>query len=263
LPVVDAHVGASAEALDTTASIETPEHIAFRFRLGGPARRAAAYTIDTIVRGAILTVIVILAGLASIVTDSELSGWKVGALFIAAFVIEWGYFVACEMLLNGGSLGKRALGLRVVTREGLPISFGDSVLRNLLRAADFLPSAYALGFVTMIADKSFRRLGDLAAGTIVILEEKTVLRQPIRLHPPPTEEELAGFPPVIDLPVSALEALELFLAREPQLAPLRGEELASLLAPRYAKRFGVRYRNAARFLGLVYHRATSGGSRAR
>jgi uncharacterized RDD family membrane protein YckC len=247
--------------LDTTVSIETPEHIAFQFQLAGPARRAIAYGIDAIVRLALIMVIGILGALASI--GDIFPGWKAGAFLLLLFLIEWGYFVVCETFMNGASVGKRAVGLRVVTREGLPISFGDSMLRNLLRAADFLPSAYAIGFLVMVGDKSFRRLGDLAAGTIVIFEERTVLRQPIRLSPPPTDDELRAFPPVIDLPVEALEALELFLARTKDLLPLRELELAGLLAPAYAKRFGLTYRDPARFLGLLYHRATTGGRRAR
>jgi uncharacterized RDD family membrane protein YckC len=249
-----------AGPLDTSVSIETPEHIAFQFQLAGPARRAVAYGIDSAIRGTIIFVVAMLAAIASI--DRIFSGWKEGALLLVLFLVEWGYFVACETLMNGSSIGKRAVGLRVVTREGLPISFGDSVLRNLLRAPDFLPSAYALGFLVMVGDKSFRRLGDLAAGTIVIFEQRAVLRQPIRIHPPPTEAELFAFPPVIDLPVETLEALELFLARAKDLLPLRELELANLLAPSYAKRFGLRYKDPARFLALLYYRATSGGRRA-
>jgi uncharacterized RDD family membrane protein YckC len=252
---------AGGAPLDTTISIETPEHIAFQFQLAGPARRAVAYGIDAAVRAAIIFIVVMLAGLASV--GSSFSGWKAGAVLLVLFVMEWGYFVACETLMNGASLGKRAVGLRVVTREGLPVSFGDSVLRNLLRAADFLPGAYAFGLLVMIGDKSFRRLGDLAAGTIVIFEERATLRQPVRLNPPPTDDELSGFPPMIELPVEALEALELFLARAKDLLPLRELELANLLAPAYAKRLGLTYRDPARFLGLLYHRATTGGHRAR
>jgi len=188
-------------------------------------------------------------------SSDELSGWKVGALLLLMFALEWGYFVASETLMSGRSVGKRALGLRVVTLDGLPVSFGSSMLRNLLRAADFLPSGYAVGLLTMTLDPRFRRLGDWAANTMVIVEERPRLREPIRLQPAARPAELANFPSRLDLPGPVLEALELFLRRAPELQTLREDELANMLAPQYAQRFNVSYEDASRFLGLLYIRA--------
>ena len=254
-------VSAERRALDTTANIETPEHVLFSCRLAGPGRRALAYLVDLLVRGAIIAALVfalVIAGPAG----ADLSGWKVGALLLLLFVLEWGYFVVCEVFMGGRSIGKRALGLRVVTRDGLPVSFGSSVLRNLLRAADFLPSGYAVGLVTMTLDPRFRRLGDWAADTMVIFEERPRLREPIRMDPPPRPAELAQLPTRLDLPGPVLEALELFLRRAPELQTLREDELASMLAPLYAQRFGVNYDDASRFLGLLYFRAVEESRRA-
>jgi uncharacterized RDD family membrane protein YckC len=253
---------AEPRALDTTANIETPEHVRFTCSVAGPARRALAYLIDLLVRAAVVTVVGGALLLASSHSD-PVSGWKLGALLLLMFVLEWGYFVACEMLMNGRSVGKRALGLRVVTCDGLPVSFGSSMLRNLLRAADFLPTGYAVGLSVMTLDPRFRRLGDWAADTMVIFEARPRLREPIRMDPPPTPAELAGLPARLDLPGQVLEALELFLRRAPELQTLREDELASMLAPHYARRFGVTYEDASRFLGLVYYRAVAEGQRAR
>ncbi|HYP77396.1 MAG TPA: RDD family protein [Polyangiaceae bacterium] len=244
-------------ALDTTVEIETPEHVLFSCSLAGPARRALAYLIDLFVRAAILIAIGIALSLASL-AQPEISGWKLGALLLLMFALEWGYFVACESFMNGRSVGKRALGLRVVTQGGLPVSFGASVLRNLLRAADFLPTGYAVGLLTMTLDPRFRRLGDWAADTMVIIEERPRLREPIRLHPPPTAAELDQLPTRLDLPGPVLEALELFLRRAPELQTLREDELASMLATIYGQRLNLRYQNASRFLGLLYVRAVGG-----
>jgi len=250
-------------ALDTTAIIETPEHVRFTSTVAGPARRALAYLIDLLVRSALITVIGGALLLASGGHDELVSGWKMGALLLLMFALEWGYFVICEMRMHGQSVGKRALGLRVVTSDGLPISFGSSMLRNLLRAADFLPTGYALGLSVMTLDPRFRRLGDWAADTMVIFEARPRLREPIRLDPPPTPKELSSLPARIDLPGQVLEALELFLRRAPELQTLREDELASMIAPHYAARFGVEYADASRFLGLLYHRAVVEGHRAR
>jgi len=249
-------------ALDTTVEIETPEHVVFSCSLAGPARRALAYLIDLLVRAAIVIAIGIALSLASL-GQAEISGWKLGALLLLMFALEWGYFVVCESLMSGRSVGKRALGLRVVTRDGLPVSFGGSVLRNLLRAADFLPTGYAIGLLTMALDPRFRRLGDWAADTMVIVEERPRLRDPIRLVPPARPPELEELPTRLDLPGPVLEALELFLRRAPELQTLREDELASMLAPIYAQRLKVHYQNASRFLGLLYVRAVGVKERVR
>jgi uncharacterized RDD family membrane protein YckC len=248
--------------LDTTVEIETPEHVLFTCSVAGPARRALAYLIDLLVRSAILFVIGAALSLASL-GDAGLSGWKLGALLLLMFALEWGYYVACEALMNGRSVGKRALGLRVVTQAGLPVSFGGSVLRNLLRAADFLPTGYAVGLLTMALDPRFRRLGDWAADTMVIFEERPRLRDPIRLDPPAQAAELDQLPTRLDLPGPVLEALELFLRRAPELQTLREDELASMLASVYAERLNVHYEDAARFLGLLYVRAVGERQRVR
>jgi uncharacterized RDD family membrane protein YckC len=256
-------VSAVRRALDTTASIETPEHVVFSCRLAGPGRRALAYLIDLVVRGAIVAVIAMAFIMAAPGDHAGFSGWKLGALLLLLFALEWGYFVACETLMGGRSLGKRALGLRVVTRDGLPVSFGSSVLRNLLRAADFLPTGYVVGLLTMTFDPRFRRLGDWAADTMVIFEERPRLRDPIRLDPPPHPAELAALPPRLDLPGPVLEALELFLRRAPELQTMREDELANMLAPLYRDRFGAKYQDASRFLGLLYYRAVEESRRDR
>jgi len=248
-------------ALDTSARIETPEHVVFSCQLAGPGRRAIAYFLDSLVRGLLAAVVGGAFAIASSGT-SQASGFGLGALLLFLFLLEWGYFVACEMFMNGRSPGKRALGLRVVTQDGLPVSFGSSVLRNLLRGADFLPTGYAVGLLVMTLDPRFRRLGDWAANTMVIVEERPRLREPIRLDPPPEASELRGLPSPLNLPGPVLEAIELFLRRAPELQTLREDELASMLAPLYAKHFNVRYHDASRFLGLLYYRAVEEARRA-
>jgi uncharacterized RDD family membrane protein YckC len=260
--VVTQRQSRAQRALDTTVEIETPEHVLFKCSVAGPARRALAYLIDLLVRAALLFVIGAALSLAQL-GNGGASGWKWGALMLVLFALEWGYFVACETFMDGRSVGKRALGLRVVTQGGLPVSFGSSVLRNLLRAADFLPTGYAIGLLTMTLDPRFRRLGDWAADTMVIVEERPRLREPIRLDPPPLPAELDQLPARLDLPGPVLEALELFLRRAPELQTLREDELASMLASVYSERLNVRYQDASRFLGLLYVRAVGERQRVR
>jgi uncharacterized RDD family membrane protein YckC len=243
----------SETLLDTRTSIETPEHVVLSYHLAGPVRRGLAWLIDTLIRFAILALAVMLLGLSSAFGPEFADGLKGGIMLLLVFLLEWGYFVASEMLMSGRSLGKRALGLRVVSHHGLPVGLGDSLLRNLLRGADFLPFGYVLGVLCMVFDSRFRRLGDLLADTLVIFERKAELKEPPRLYPPPSEAELKWLPAHVELSVAEREAIELFMRRAGDLPPLRADELADILADALASRLRLRYKHPTRFLGLLYH----------
>ncbi|MCA9630946.1 MAG: RDD family protein, partial [Myxococcales bacterium] len=125
-----------ADPLDTTADVETPEHVRFRYRTAGPARRAAAYLVDLMVRAVIISVFGFLALIGGASLGEEgIGGVGIGLLLTLYFLVEWFYYVVSETLMGGRSLGKRALRLRVVKQSGVPLSFSDSLLRNLLRGA--------------------------------------------------------------------------------------------------------------------------------
>jgi uncharacterized RDD family membrane protein YckC len=250
---------AEGTLLDTRTSIETPEHVLLSYHVAGPVRRGLAWGIDTALRLAILFVLALMLGLSAAVGEDGLGGAKQGLLLLVAFLIEWGYFVASDMLMSGRSVGKKALGLRVVSAQGLPVGLGDSLLRNLLRAADFLPVGYVLGVVCMLFDSRFRRLGDLVAGTLVIFEPRAEWKAPTRLNPPPSAAELAWLPGHVVLSASEREAIELYMRRAGDLPPLRADELADILAAPLSKRLRLRYSHPARFLGLLYHCHIQGG----
>ncbi len=180
---------------------------------------------------------------------------SIGLVLLVVFVVEWAYYVLFETVWSGRTPGKRVLSLRVVTEGGHPLRFGDSLLRNLLRAADFLPGAYAIGLVVMGRDPRFRRLGDLAAGTIVVTEARAVVAGPLRLDPPPSAAELRPLPQRLPLSGDELDAIELFLRRAGSLSRAREVELAEMVAPVFARRLGLRYRDAPRFLGVLHYRA--------
>jgi uncharacterized RDD family membrane protein YckC len=244
--------------LDTTTDIETPEHIRFRYRAAGPARRAVAYLVDLLLRGAAGFVLVLIAASAGLLTG----GGSMGFVLVGMFALEWGYYVLFETVWGGRTLGKRVANLRVVKDGGYPITFLDSVLRNLLRAADFLPAGYALGLLVMGRDDRFRRLGDRVAGTLVVVEEQTRVGARLEISPPPTPAELELIPARPQLGAADLEAIELFLRRRGTLTSEREDELAELVAPIYARRLGLEYRDGSRFLALLYHRATHTERRA-
>ena len=127
---------------------------------------------------------------------------------------------------------------------------------NLLRAADFLPSANVLGALVMGLDPRFRRLGDLVAGTIVIVEGKEPMLPPIQLSPAATPEELGALPAHVPFTPEERDAIDHLMRRKGSLSPARATELASLLAPVLARRLRLTYTDPVRFLGLLHQRAT-------
>lgn len=246
--------------VDTTTEIETPEHIRFQHHVAGPARRFFAYLIDLMARGAIALMLGIALTLAGFTVGESLGQASAGVLLLVMFLLEWGYYILFEVVWSGRTPGKRAMSLRVIGEGGQPLTIGQSILRNLLRAADLLPSAvgfptYAIGVLVMSKDARFRRLGDLAAGTIVIVEKRSVVDAPLVIHPLPSPQELANLPQRLPIDGDDIEAIELLLRREYKLSGARMFELASIVAGIYASRLHVRVNDPIRFLKVLYARA--------
>jgi uncharacterized RDD family membrane protein YckC len=249
------------QPLDTTVAIEAPEQIRFRHRLAGPAQRAMAHLIDLLIIGMALFVIAVLVGLivasaAPLAGADGLGKASIGVILVAVFGLQWGYFALFEGLWHGRTPGKAALSLRVVKNGGEPIGFVDGVLRNLLRAADWMPFGYAAAVVTMFVDPRFRRLGDLVAGTMVVVEDRLRVAVPLYIHPP-TPDEARMLPPRVVLDGDELRAIELFLRRAAELGPALAAELASSVAPALARKYGYRHPDPIRLLALLYLRATA------
>jgi hypothetical protein len=145
-----------------------------------------------------------------------------------------------------------------VNAAGRPLGFVDSVLRNVLRAADYLPGLYALGFMLMASDARFRRLGDFVGGTLVIAEDPRRVEGELPRLVPASAEEMAEVPGHIRLLPTEVEAIELYLRRRPHLSEARANELAELAAGAIAGRTGLRYGAASRWLEVLYGRALGG-----
>ena len=200
----------SGERIDTLRVFETPEGVDLGLRLAGPVPRAAAFVIDLLIRAAlylVLTPLMALAGLGG------------GLVLLALFLTEWFYPVWFEVR-SGATPGKRALGLAVVHDDGTPVGPSASLIRNLLRAVDFLPLFYGVGLVSMLVDRDFRRLGDLAAGTLVIYAEC-----------PPVERRIPEYSPCAPagrLDIEMQRAILDYAERSPRLSAPRRVELAEL-----------------------------------
>jgi len=253
-----------AEPIDTDIAIEAPEHILFLHRVGGPARRAAAHVLDLIIcyGGVAIFALGVLfaAGGAAAVSGamSELPNVGVGLVLVAVFVAQWVYFASWEGW-TGRTPGKAALRLRVVTTTGRPVGLTNAALRNILRAADILPNAYVVGLLSRALTRRFQRLGDLVAGTMVIVETKASAAVPIRLWPPAAPEELANLPSVVALDADERAAVELLLRRQSALGAARASELAAMIVGPLERRFGYRTVDPVRTLAILYDVAANAG----
>jgi len=145
--------------LDTVRTVETPEGVWLALRVAGPIARALAFGIDVAVRVAFYSVV----GMVGNIGDAGQ-----GVFLVILFVTEWFYPVLFEVFSDGQTPGKRALSLAVVHEDGRPVRWPGALLRNLLLFADFLPAAYLLGLASMVSSRDFKRLGDHAAGTVVV-----------------------------------------------------------------------------------------------
>jgi len=252
------------DPLDTDVTIEAPEHIVFRHVVAGPGRRALAHVLDLFV---CYTIVVIVSAL-TILAFLGMSGFAgafesavdagAGVILVVLFAAQWLYSFLWEGI-TGRSPGKMALDLRVVMVSGRPIGFAASALRNVLRAADVMPVGYLVGVTAMAMNRRFQRLGDLVAGTMVIVAGRASKTAPLVLWPPAAPVELAVLPDVVPLDVEERVAIELFLRRRAALGPAREQELANILMAPLQERFGFRLPNASRTLALLYDRAVNVG----
>ncbi len=246
--------GTRLEPLDTTAAVDTPERVRFRYRVAGPGRRTLAWVVDSCVAFAIVAAAMIPVLVSSGVP--ALAGMATGLWMLVMFSVFWAYGVFFETVLAGRTPGKLLLSLRVVRQDGGPARFPDFVLRNLLRAADFLPVFYGLGVAVMLGDHRLRRIGDLVAGTVVVHEERGQMLADVVIDPPVTEAERQALPPRVDLTREEVQVIEAFLRRRRLLSPERAEELAVLFGPRLSERTGLTAPTWERVLVLAYARAT-------
>lgn len=250
--------------LDTDVAIETPEHIVFHYRVAGPARRALGHVLDLLFcYGVVIFIsfIVLLAAAGGGFAFGEVGAAAkagMGLVLVALFAAQWLYFVVWEALY-GRSPGKMAVGLRVVTTSGRPIGWRAAALRNLLRAADLLPTCYVVGLVSMAISSRFQRLGDLVAGTMVVVPESARVARALELEPPAEPRELATLPEHVSLDADERAALELFLRRRYSLGQARELELASMIAKTIGDRLGFTHPNPSRLLAIVYDRAVNAG----
>src|SRR6266581_3867874 len=186
---------ASARDLDLRQhhGVETPEHVDVRFELAGVGSRVAAGLLDLLLL--LLGLLLLWLGGTTIASDitpphGTARGWVTAVLILLTFSLVWGYFTLFEALNGGRTPGKQLLGIRVVMDTGRSLTTQAAVVRNLVRFIDcYFPALpFAPALIAIAVHPSNKRLGDMAAGTIVVRDHPTDWS----LGPPiPTEETVA------------------------------------------------------------------------
>lgn len=157
--------------------VKTPEYVSLQFRLAGLGSRAAAFIIDQMFLMLVNILCIIIAyfvvkGMYSLPFFLIDSSVPIAITVIILFIINGGYFFACEFFTGGRTLGKKMVGIRVIQDNGHSITLLSSFIRNLLRIIDSLPTGYFVGILMIFFHPKHKRLGDLVAGTIVVHERK-------------------------------------------------------------------------------------------
>ena len=224
--------------LDTTRRVATPEGIELTLRLAGPVPRALAWSVDLALRAAIVLVVLTLA------SQLGRAGW--GIVLLAALFVEWLLPAWFEAQMRGQTPGKRLFGIAVLNDDGTPLRWPGALTRNLLRAVDFLPLMYGFGLVSMLLNRDFKRLGDLAAGTVVVYQSAAV----------DSSRKIPQAPPVappVDLDLDEQRAVLELAERSAGLTRERVEELSALPKPLVGGLDGARA--AARLIGMANYLA--------
>ena len=203
--------------LDTRYRVEIPGGIKLEAQVVGPIARCFAFSIDVVLRQLIIMVLL----LAAIPFSFFGIGVSGGLYLILTFLVEWFYPVIFEVWWRGQTPGKKVLGISVINDDLTPVTLGPSLVRNLLRVVDFLPLFYLTGLATMLMNRRFQRLGDLAAGTLVISVRESA--KPAQI------ENIEPLAPATTLLRGEQTSIIDFLHRSRHLSEPRQRELASIL----------------------------------
>lgn len=201
--------------LDTTHNVATPEGVELRLPVAGLASRSLAWLIDALIK---FTVLIVLS-----LTLQVLGDLGIGLMLLGMFLLLWFYNVLFEVLYHGATPGKRALNLRVMNINGTPVGWAGSLLRNLIRFVDAFPGCYAVGCISVLLSRDFQRLGDLAAGTIVVYQP--------RVESGTRSNTAAPIPVTLPLSLDEQQAIVDYGERAAGLNRDRAAELAEILEP--------------------------------
>ena len=221
-----------------SARMVTPEAVALEFRTANLGSRILAYLIDMVVVVAGIVAGLFAVALLGQASDVVVPDWVALTIVLVLLPAWWlGYFIAFETLWRGRTLGKAALGLRVVTKEGAPVRFRHAAIRGLLGLVDFLVMGGFFAVVFILFSRDNQRLGDMVAGTLVLRERSALATPaPVSFAPPPGLEHYTATLDPSGVGTEEYQAVRTFLLRASSLPPGPRSALALQLANPLAAR---------------------------
>jgi uncharacterized RDD family membrane protein YckC len=245
--------------------IDTPEQVALELPVAGLGSRFLALALDTLLQGVLYFLVFVLLMVAGPRLLRDLPAGPVWSTILPAigvlllFCIYWGYFAIFEIVWQGQTPGKRLVDIRVIRDTGRPVDPTAAILRNLLRAVDFLPALYGVGVVVMVLNRNSRRLGDYVAGTVVVHEREASASEPgwssstMSIRTAPQSARLSN---------EELVLIETYLERRWNFTPEVRENRARQIAARISQRTGLQPdpgHNVDDFLEAVARQARDAG----
>jgi uncharacterized RDD family membrane protein YckC len=233
---------ANGSGLERTLEVRTGEAVEIRYELAGLGSRFLAVVVDGIAQSVLAIGVLIAFGYSGAALERALpraanvSAWLVAALVLIMFVIGIGWFIVFEIWWSGRTPGKRALGLRVVRDGGFPLDAGAAVVRNLVRLVELGLGFYTLSAISALISKENKRLGDFAAGTIVVRDRAPAVPDLDAYLARPTRSETG-------LSEADRLLVERFLARRKTLDPSASVQLAARIADRIRPTLVAPYTN--------------------
>lgn len=231
------HDGTLGPMSEAPPRLVTPEAVVLQFETAGLGSRALALLIDLAIQGVLLALASVALAALAVAGQGATAGIVVALLFVTAVLL--GYPIAFETLWRGRTPGKAALGLRVVTTDGAPIRFRHAAVRGFLTLVDFYLTSGAAAVLCVLFTADNQRLGDLAAGTLV-LRERTGAKAPapVSFAVPPGYEAYAATLDPTGLTGDDHVAVRSFLLRATSLPPETRNALARQLATTVAAHMG-------------------------
>ena len=221
--------------MDRTLEVRTPESIAFSYELAGLGSRFLAVSVDVTIQTLVMIGIIwglIYAGshVRDVSAPTKIES-SLAIAFIATiiFIVYFGYFILFETFWNGQTPGKKMMGLRVVRDGGYPADFGSVAIRNLIRVGEFVVGLYAISAVAALMSPENKRLGDMAAGTIVVRDVRAAKLADLLEEPAETAHPLM-------LSSQERALIDQFVARRDGMAPHNRAMMASKIAERIRPR---------------------------
>ncbi|GAA4430362.1 RDD family protein [Bremerella cremea] len=251
----------NTEAIDSQFKVVTPENIAFNYQVAGPFRRLLAFLLDLFIRLAVVVAFFILLGVLGVgnaFVQAGLGDLMMALGTLAVFFFNWFYMAAFEYWWNGTTPGKRLLNLRVTTDEGEPINLFQSAVRNLFRYVDMWPMVplpfawmreqmtadpivvtFLFALIVPIFNNRFQRIGDLIAGTMVVIEDRSWLMKVAKIEDDRARLLADYIPPNFVAPRSMVKAVATYVERRRYFTTARRREIARHLAEPLLEKFGL------------------------